>query len=196
MKEPYKIYKVTNIINGKIYIGFTNKPLHKRAIEHKCLSKKGSNFLLHKAIKKYGFESFKWESIFESLDRDFLLNKMENYFIVENNSFYENGFGYNMTFGGDCGMKNMKHTEETKNKLKIARSERKVEPMLGKKHSAESKEKMSLSKLGKKKDDDYKKMCSERNLKRYSDPEKRKNLSEAIKLSWQKRKHSLIGVQN
>jgi group I intron endonuclease len=147
MREPYKIYKVTNIINGKIYIGFTNKPLHKRAIEHKCLSKKGSNFLLHKAIKKYGFECFKWESIFESLDKDFLLNKMENYFIVENNSFYENGFGYNMTFGGDCGMKNMKHTEETKNKLKIARSKRKVEPMLGKKHSAESKEKMRISRL-------------------------------------------------
>ena len=68
--------------------------------------------------------------------------------------------------------------------------------MLGKKHSDASKEKMSLAKLGKLKDDSYKKTCSERNLKRYSDPNKRKILSDAIKLSWQKRKLQQIGVQN
>jgi len=55
---------------------------------------------------------------------------------------------------------------------------------------------MSLAKLGKLKDDPYKKTCSERNLKRYSNPDKRKILSDAIKLSWQKRKLQQIGVQN
>jgi hypothetical protein len=55
---------------------------------------------------------------------------------------------------------------------------------------------MSLAKLGKLKDDTYKKTCSERNLKRYSNPDKRKILSDAIKLSWQKRKLQQIGVQN
>lgn len=196
MAKIYKIYKCTNINNGKTYIGFTHKSLEKRIIEHNSASKNGSNYLLHKAIRKYGVNSFNWECIFESFDKNYMLSKMENYFINENNSYFETGLGYNMTFGGQGGMLGKKHTEKTKDKLKVARGKRTIEPMLGKKHSCETKEKISLSKLGKQKDDSYKKICSERNLKRYSDPEKRKILSDAIKLSWQKRKQQLIGVQN
>lgn len=196
MIKIYKIYKCTNEINGKTYIGFTHKTLTKRIIEHKSSAKNGSNYLLHKAIRKYGIDSFKWESLYESFDKEFILFTMENYFIMENNSYFETGFGYNMTFGGQGGMLDKKHTEQTKDKLKLARNKRIVEPMLGKTHKESSKEKMSLAKLGKKKDDSYKEMCSERNLKRYSDPEKRKILSDAVKLSWQKRKQQSIGVQN
>ena len=196
MIKIYKIYKCTNEINGKTYIGFTHKSLTKRIIEHKSSAKNGSDYLLHKAIRKYGIDSFKWESLYESFDKEFILFTMENYFIMENNSYFETGFGYNMTFGGQGGMLGKKHTEQTKDKLKLARNKRIVEPMLGKTHKESSKEKMSLAKLGKKKDDSYKEMCSERNLKRYSDPEKRKILSDAVKLSWQKRKQQSIGVQN
>jgi len=194
VNKVYRIYKCTNQINGKIYIGFTHKSLSRRIIEHKFSAKKGSNYLLHKAIRKYGIDSFNWECLYESFDKNFVLSTMENYFIMENNSYFETGYGYNMTFGGQGGMLGKKHTEQTKDKLKLARNKRVVEPMLGKTHKESSKEKMSLSKLGKKKDDSYKEMCSKRNLKRYSDPEKRKVLSDAIKLSWQKRKQQLVGV--
>jgi hypothetical protein len=119
---------------------------------------------------------------------------MESFFIQEHNSYFENNHGYNMTFGGQGGMLGKKHSNDTKEKLKLARKKRDVEPMLGKKHSSDAKEKMSLAKLGKKKDEEYKKTCSERNKKRYSDPEKRKILSEAIRLMWQKRKQQEIGV--
>ena len=180
--------------NGKTYIGFTHKVLEKRIIEHNSASKSGSNYLLHKAIRKYGINSFNWECIFESFDKNYILSEMENYFIVESNSYFETGLGYNMTFGGQGGMLGKKHTEQTKDKLKLAREKRIVEPMLGKKHSDGAKEKMSLAKLGKLKDNPYKKTCSERNLKRYSNPDKRKILSDAIKLSWQKRKLQQIGV--
>ena len=190
----YRIYRCENLVNGKIYIGFTCKPLAKRIIEHKNSAKKGSEYLLHKAIRKYGIDYFKWECLYESFDRDFVLFTMENHFIIENNSYFETGYGYNMTFGGQSVMLGKKHTEQTKDKLKLARNKRVVEPMLGKTHKESSKEKMSLAKLGKKKDDSYKEMCSKRNLKRYSDPEKRKVLSDAIKLSWQKRKQQLVGV--
>jgi len=190
----YRIYKCTNEINGKTYIGFTHKTLAKRIIEHKSSAKSGSDYLLHKAIRKYGVDSFKWECLYESFDKELVLFTMENHFIMENNSYFETGYGYNMTFGGQGGMLGKKHTEQTKDKLKLARNKRIVEPMLGKTHKESSKEKMSLAKLGKKKDDSYKEMCSERNLKRYSDPEKRKVLSDAIKLSWQKRKQQSIGV--
>ncbi len=194
VNKVYRIYKCTNQINGKIYIGFTHKSLSKRIIEHKFSAKKDSNYLLHKAIRKYGIDSFNWECLYESFDKNFVLSTMENYFIMENNSYFETGYGYNMIFGGQGGMLGKKHTEQTKDKLKLARNKRVVEPMLGKTHKESSKEKMSLAKLGKKKDDSYKEMCSKRNLKRYSNPEKRKVLSDAIKLSWQKRKQQLVGV--
>ena len=184
----YKIYKCTNNVNGKVYIGYTHKSLDKRIIEHKSCSKNGSHYLLHKALLKYGKENFSWEIIFESKDQKYMLEEMESYFIDQHNSYFESGCGYNMTYGGQGGMTDKKHTEKTKEKLKLARSTRIVEPMLGKKHSNEAKEKMKLAKLGKEKSIEYKEMCSERNKKRYLDPEKRKVLSEAVKLSWTKRK--------
>ena len=190
MQKVYRIYKVTNLVNGKIYIGYTHKLLTTRIKEHKSAAKNGSEYLLHKSIRKYGIDSFKWESIYESFDQQYLLEVMENFFIKENNSYYENNFGYNMTFGGQGGMTNKKHSEETKQKLKISRNKRLVEPMLGKKHSVTAKEKMSCAKLGKKRNDDYKMICSKRNKKRYENVEQRKKMSEAIKLMWQKRKMS------
>lgn len=183
-----------NTINGKTYVGFTNKLLEKRITEHNSAAKNGSDYLVHKAIRKYGTDSFLWECIFESTNKNYMLNEMENYFIQQFNSYFENGLGYNMTFGGQGGMTGKLHTEQTKNKLKVARNRRTTEPMAGKTHSVESKQKMSVAKLGKLKGDSYKKVCSERNLKRYSDPEKRKILSDAIKLSWQKRKLESLGV--
>lgn len=143
--NTYKIYKCTNNVNGKVYIGYTQKSLDKRIIEHKSNSKKGSHYLLHKAIQKYGVDAFHWEIIFESKDKNYLLEEMECYFIKEYNSYFENNCGYNMTYGGQGGMTDKTHSEETKNKLKIARNKRHVEPMLGKKHSDESKNKMSES---------------------------------------------------
>ena len=197
MQQIYRIYKCTNISNGKVYIGYTHKDLSVRITEHKSSAKKGSPYLLHKAIRKYGIDSFVWESIYESFDQNFILNKMESFFIKENNSYYETGFGYNMTFGGQGGMTDKKHDEQTILKLKIARNKREVEPMLGKKHSDSTKEKMSVAKLGKKRNDEYKTICSERNKKRYENVEQRKKMSEAIKLMWQKRKMAKeLGVQN
>jgi group I intron endonuclease len=143
--NTYKIYKCTNNVNGKVYIGYTRKSLEKRIIEHKSNSKKGSHYLLHKAIQKYGIDAFHWEIIFESKDKNYLLEEMESYFIKEYNSYFENDCGYNMTYGGQGGMTDRTHTEETKNKLKFARNKRQIEPMLGKTHSDESKNKMSLA---------------------------------------------------
>ena len=147
VNKVYRIYKCTNQINGKIYIGFTHKSLSRRIIEHKFSAKIGSNYLLHKAIRKYGIDSFNWECLYESFDKNFVLSTMENYFIMENNSYFETGYGYNMTFGGQGGMLGKKHTEQTKDKLKLARNKRVVEPMLGKTHKESSKEKMSLARL-------------------------------------------------
>ena len=145
LTKTYKIYKCTNNINGKVYIGYTHKSLEKRIIEHKSSSKNGSYYLLHKALQKYGLDNFSWEIIFESKNKKYVLEEMESFFINEYKSFFETGHGYNMTHGGQGGMTDKKHSEETKEKLKIARSKRTIEPMLGKKHSDEAKEKMKLA---------------------------------------------------
>lgn len=168
----YKIYKCCNNVNKKVYIGYTHKSLEKRINEHKSCSRKGSHYLLHKAIQKYGDDVFSWEIIFESKDKKYVLEEMEKFFIKEYNSYFENGYGYNMTYGGQGGMTDKKHTEKTKNKLKIARNNRLVEPMLGKKHSDESKQKMSLIRL--------------------NNPEKIVQAQYAGKKSAEKRKNNLV----
>ena len=56
------IYKITNKINGKVYIGQTIQCLKKRWSQHKSDSKK-SNMTIHKAMRKYGIENFTIEEI-------------------------------------------------------------------------------------------------------------------------------------
>lgn len=146
MPKIYKIYKCTNVNNGKTYIGFTNKQLEKRIIEHNSASRNGSDYLLHKAIRKHGKNSFNWECIFESFDKNYILSEMENYFIIENRSYFETGLGYNMTFGGQGGMLGKKHTEISK-KLMSEKAKGRKGYFKGKIHTDESKEKMSLSRL-------------------------------------------------
>ena len=89
---------------------------------------------------------------------------------------------------GNTFRKGKKFSEESILKLKISRNARKDKPMLGKKMSDEAKNKMRLSKLGKKMNDSFKISCSERNKKRYEDPENRKKISEKMKEVWKIRK--------
>lgn len=87
------IYKVTNKVNGKSYIGQTRYTLEFRWRQH--LHKK-DNVYFHNAIKKYGAENFSLE-VLEECDVD-KLNSREIFYIAKYNTF-ENG--YNLTLGGD-----------------------------------------------------------------------------------------------
>ncbi len=76
------VYKTTNLINGKVYIGkdTKNNPTYL-----------GSGVLLHKAINKYGRESFTKEILFESLDIE-EINQIEKEYIKK----------YKLSMGNDC----------------------------------------------------------------------------------------------
>jgi|GEM_PF-2535757 len=117
----YTIYKATNIINKKVYIGFdSNWP--KRMYNHNRdafnINTKTYNTVFHRAIRKYGKDIFSWEVLYQSKDREHTLKEMERYFIKEFKSFiyYKNFNGYNMTLGGD-GIGGNKCSKERKRKI-------------------------------------------------------------------------------
>ncbi|MBA9027593.1 helix-turn-helix domain-containing protein [Peribacillus huizhouensis] len=107
------IYKATNTVNRKVYIGLTIRTLQTRKKRHLLDARSGSEFIFHRAIRRYGEESFKWKVIdkADTLDE---LNEKEMYWINHYDS-YNNG--YNMTFGGSALMLGRSHTEEARKKI-------------------------------------------------------------------------------
>jgi len=90
------IYKITNTINDKQYVGKTEKDPKKRWREHLAAAKNNPLMVISKAIRKHGIRNFKFEIIEECLSED--VNKKETYWIGKLDTF-ENG--YNSTLGGD-----------------------------------------------------------------------------------------------
>lgn len=130
------IYKATNKINGKCYIGQTTEILNRRMQRH-LLSK--SRLYFHCAIRKYGEENFNWTILEVCMSKEDM-NDKEKYYIKLFKS-NEKEYGYNLTDGGtDCN-----HTDSTKKKISEANKIRIYKP-----HTEETKRKISESKKGKK----------------------------------------------
>jgi group I intron endonuclease len=129
------IYKATNTVTGKVYIGQTIRTLEKRIRGHRTLAfrKEKPKFKFHKAIRKYGLEAFIWEVVLTCLVEE--LNDKETTCIKENDS-YRNG--YNMTEGG--GAKYLSITSEVRQKMEAGRK--------GRKPSKETRQKMSECRRG------------------------------------------------
>jgi group I intron endonuclease len=100
----HTIYKTTNTINGKFYIG-------KQSCKNLYNNYLGSGFLLKRAIEKYGKQSFKKEILW-FCDSEEGAYKLES--IIVNEEFIANENVYNVKVGG-LGSKNM--SNETKQKI-------------------------------------------------------------------------------
>lgn len=98
----YCIYKATNKIDGKVYVGKTNN-LPKRKREH--FNDTRNLHLFSRALRKYGNDNFDWEVLEHSLETLEEANERERYWIKKNRSYFrwKNANGYNMTKGGDGG---------------------------------------------------------------------------------------------
>ncbi|MGL5415109.1 MAG: GIY-YIG nuclease family protein [Clostridium sp.] len=108
------IYKVTNLINNKIYIGQTIHPLAIRKSQHERSHLYGYKTTFSNAINKYGIDNFHWEVIYTATTID-ELNEKESFFI----SFYQSlttQNGYNLKGGGG----NSFLTQEVKDKISIS----------------------------------------------------------------------------
>lgn len=91
------IYKITNLINNKIYIGQTTFSVEKRFKMHLNAFKKGQDTKLYNAMQQYGVENFIPEVI-EYCESKQQLDQREIYWISYYNSTVN---GYNMALGGD-----------------------------------------------------------------------------------------------
>lgn len=108
--------------SGKFYIGQTTRTANKRKDEHKSRARLGKGYLFHNAIRKYGFEAFKYqelatitESSKERLKKQ--LNSLERYYISMYKS--EGKVLYNLSDGGDtiCDNTGRKLSDEHKRKI-------------------------------------------------------------------------------
>ncbi|MGE6488492.1 GIY-YIG nuclease family protein [Paenisporosarcina sp. NPDC076898] len=110
------IYKATNEINGKSYIGCTKFSLEERKYRHEFLAKSGNikNHAFYEDMMEIGFDKFTWEVIDEADNMQEGIEK-ETYWIRFCNSF---NYGYNRNQGG-AGLKGVKHTEEAKKKMRL-----------------------------------------------------------------------------
>lgn len=114
MKRFGVIYKITNTINGKIYIGQTiKKNPNQRTRAHFDAPPNGGRDLVYSASQKYGKEAFTIEVIASAFDRDGL-NYLEKFFISTLGSKVPNG--YNIADGGSSTM-----TKETAQRISLSK---------------------------------------------------------------------------
>ena len=181
------IYKTTNLVNGKIYIGQDSKNNFKYF---------GSGDLIKKAIKKYGLTNFKKEILYECKTQK-ELNEMEQKYILEYKST-DKSIGYNICIGGTNGtMLNRKHSDGTKKQMSISK--------IGIKFTEEHKENLSKAHKGKNISNETKQKMSEsqklveRKPMSEETKEKIRNAKKSVKLSPETKKkmsESHMGEKN
>ena len=98
MTKYGRIYIIRNTINSKVYIGQTKVSLKLRFQNHLSAARNGKDYVIGKAIRKYGEENFYIELLEECTIEE--LNERERYWISYFNST-DNKFGYNISIGGN-----------------------------------------------------------------------------------------------
>lgn len=163
LKYSGVIYKITNKISGKIYIGQTRQNVKERWQAHiqDAYNKKRDKQYLHKAIVKYGESNFLFEVIYEvkslTLQRLVVLLDALEVFYISKYKTCDPKLGYNLTSGGQKGYV---LSEEARRKLSeshvgyvwTAESKQKLsQTITGRKYSEETKARISVALKGKKK---------------------------------------------
>lgn len=114
----WKIYKITNIKNGKIYIGQTKNKVQARFKAHLTAARLGITFRFYHAIRKYGEAAFIIEEIDTAASLEEASQKETHYI-----NFYSSNhpdYGYNANTGGTGGWMIGKLSEERQKEWKEA----------------------------------------------------------------------------
>lgn len=207
----FQTYKITNLINNKMYVGCTTTSLKARWRKHVNAAKENSKYMIQKAIFKYGssnFEIIMLETY--SSKEDMFAGEIK---LITSLNTYNSPHGYNETVGGECFMLGKKHSEESKKKmslaskgkpkspahreslseankgntlspesrLKLSQSLKDIKHRVGAKASEETKDKLSKSHAGKMHSEETKKKMSESGKSKVFSEEHKNNLSKALK---------------
>lgn len=179
------IYKITNTVNQKIYVG-SSINIAKRFNTHKNSLIKNNHHskTLQRSWNKYGKDNFVFNVIeFVELKENLLIR--EQYYLDTLNPFDKNGFNNERIAGSPLGFK---HSKETKKKMS--------ESGKGKIFTDEHKKKMSESAKGKKKSAEHLRKLGEAGKGRIKTDETRAKLSLALKGMPSKRKGRTFGKQD
>jgi group I intron endonuclease len=123
------IYLVTNLANGKLYVGQTRLTLARRWKQHVRDARNGSTTLIGRAIRKYGVDSFSLAVLCTCSSQE-ELDTREREHISSLGTHSSTGKGYNLTAGGFGGHHGA------------------VGPMTGKHHSIATRERMRRAHTG------------------------------------------------
>ena len=132
----FYIYRITNLINGKTYIG---QHKYKKLND----SYMGSGKILKQSIKKHGIENFRKEILYSRIQYKETADDMERFAIAK-----ERAIGkaeYNIAAGGG-GTVGVYPSQESRNKM--SKSQKGNQNHKGKYHSEETKRKISETKKG------------------------------------------------
>ncbi len=138
------IHTITNLVNNKIYVGYASD-IDGRLTTHlyELRNKKHPNSHLQSAFNKYGRDNFKFELLEECGEK--LFCALEHYWCTILNT-HNRRFGYNIRPTNPNDSCN-KHSEESKKKLSIKARKRykegAINPMEGRNHTQETKDKIS-----------------------------------------------------
>lgn len=167
------IYLIRNTLNGKAYVGQTIHTVEKRFHEHVSAARQGSMYPLHCAIRKHGAENFVVSVLSECTTAD-ELDKEEIRLIEELDCRKS---GYNLALGGHGvrGKGIWTHSDETKRKIsELNRGRVRTEDV---KRRIRESVKKSMT-------DERREFIRSRTREALSDPEKRKKISTAQKMTW------------
>lgn len=158
MKHYGLIYKCTNRVNGKVYIGQTVNTLEYRRKKHLENARvMRYDFYFYRALNKYGYKNFTWEVIDYAESRD-ELNMREVKYIKELRTT-ESKFGYNISSGGSNGNNFLGKSEKEKEEIRKKISDKRKSYYKSNKHwnsglhwNEEVKNKISKGNLKREKD--------------------------------------------
>lgn len=149
-KQIYHLYLYENKVNGKVYVGQTEKTLEERCGSNANGYKRCVKF--YSAIKKYGLDSFdRW--VFKVVDTQEEADQEEMFWIDEMRSQLGKSLVYNIREGGPNGWRGHKHSDKSLKQMSLVKS--------GKILTEEHKKKIGESSKGKKLTNETKRKLSE-----------------------------------
>ena len=154
------IYKITNKVNNKVYIGQTIRTIEERYQRHLSEAKRRTNRPLYDSMNHHGIDNFIVEQVVEAPDDK--LNELEVFYIAKYKTT-DPAFGYNLTTGGDSFKSCLSPEAKKRAAEKISKA------LKGKKQPKELVEKRTAKLRGQKRTEEQRKRFSEGQKKRDPD---------------------------